>query len=313
MTQTSAPLDPTTAGVFDRIDPTIAQNRSDLHSKPSDTNVAPLKKQDGCDSDSSCELPESPPSDADDSSKIEHWKPADPQFCKEIATYYGQSKRTIQKWFVDLREIAPWFSESELRLEDDRYTPLAVELLGERYFAGSKKKWAQTLLDRSADQIETWTAAQSDPALHPDVLPPQDAPTPMNGSNEALWCNRGMVLHFGSDLDLPSIPGLIPITGDAAYLAQMQQRLQTFEQLQQQAIAQMHTQYEQAQALNAQYHEAMSLSDQLLLQEFQLRGVQLGYAALQVKQEAFKATIQAAEAGTLSTPGKPQPETTRSL
>lgn len=300
-------LDPATAELSDRIDPTIDQNRSDLHPKPSDTNVAPLKKQDGCDSVSPCELLELPPS-ADDTFKIEHWQPAEPQFCKGIAAHYGQSKRTIQKWFVDLREIAPWFSESELRLEDDRYTPLAVDLLGERYFAGSKKKWAQTLLERFADQIKSWTAAQSHSALHPDVLPPQDAPTQTNGADEALWYDRGMVLHFGSDLNPPSIPGLIPIAGDAAYLAQMQQRLQAFEQLQQQAIAQMQTQYEQAQALNAQYHEAMSLSDQLLLQEFQLKGVQLGYSALQVKQQAFKSTIQAAESGSLPLPGKSEVE-----
>lgn len=301
-------LDPATAELPNRIDPTIAQNRSDPHSKPSDTTVVPLKKQDGCDSVSPCELPQLPPSDADDSSKIEHWKPTESQFCKEIAAHYGQSKRTIQKWFVDLREIAPWLSESELRLEDDRYTPLAVELLGHRYFTGSKKKWAQTLLDRFADQIESWTAAQANPALHPDVLPPQNPPAAMDGAYDPFQRDRGMILHFGSDPNLPSIPGLVPITGDAAYLTQMQQRLQAFEQLQQQAIAQMQTQYQQAQALNAQYHEAISLSDQLLLQEFQLKGVQLGYAALQLKQEAFKATLQAAEAGTLPLPGKPQPE-----
>ncbi len=70
----------------------------------------------------------------------------------------------------------------------------------------------------------------------------------------------------------------------------------------------MQAQYQQAQSLNAQYQEATSLNDQLLLQEFQLKGVQLGYTALQLKQQAFKATIQAVEAGTLPVPGKPQAE-----
>lgn len=130
----------------------------------------------------------------------------------------------------------------------------------------------------------------------------------MDGAYHPFRCDRGMVLHFGSDPNLPSIPGLVPIIGDAAYLSQMQQRLQAFEQLQQHAIAQLQAQYKDAQALNAQYHEAMSLSDQLLLQEFQLKGVQLGYAALQLKQQAFKSTIQSAESGTLASPGKPQTE-----
>ena len=93
--------------------------------------------------------------------KIDHWKPAEPQFCKDIAAHYEQSKRTIQKWFVDLREIAPWFSEDELRLNDDRYSPLAVELLGDRYFTGSKKKWASVLTERFVDRVESWNSAQS--------------------------------------------------------------------------------------------------------------------------------------------------------
>ncbi len=97
--------------------------------------------------------------------KIDHWKPAEPQFCKEIAAHYGQSKRTIQKWFVDLREIAPWFSEAELRLSDDRYFPLAVELLGDRYFTGSKRKWASVLAERFVDRVESRNSAQSSPPV----------------------------------------------------------------------------------------------------------------------------------------------------
>ena len=93
--------------------------------------------------------------------KIDHWKPAEPQFCKDIAAHYEQSKRTIQKWFVDLREIAPWFSEAELRLSDDRYSSFAVELLGDRYFTGSKRKWASVLAERFVGRVETWNSAQS--------------------------------------------------------------------------------------------------------------------------------------------------------
>ncbi|NEQ31558.1 MAG: hypothetical protein F6K04_11210 [Leptolyngbya sp. SIO4C5] len=115
----------------------------------------------------------------------------------------------------------------------------------------------------------------------------------------------GLSVHLGSSLTLPSVSSPVPAGDDMAYLAQQQQRLAVFEAQQQQAIEQMQQQYERTQALNAQYREAISISDQLLLQEYQLRGVQLGYAALETKQQAFKATVQAAEAGTL--PGKPQP------
>lgn len=301
-------LDPATAEVFERIDPTIVQNRSYAPADASVTTAAANENLDGCESIEACNLSEALPTHGDDSLKLEHWKPAEPQYCKEIAAYYQQSKRTIQKWFIDLKEIAPWFDEQELRLSDDRYTPLAVKLLGDRYFAGSKKKWAQVLAERFVDRIKAWRLAQSSPAIRPDILPPQNEVPGMGEACESPNCDRGMVLHFGSNPALPAIPGIVPDGNDAAYLTEMQQRLQSFEQLQQQAIAQMQIQYEQAQRLNAQYHEATSLSDQLLLQEFQLKGVQLGYAALQLKQQAFKATVQSAEAGTLAVPGKPQPE-----
>ncbi|BAU16000.1 hypothetical protein LEP3755_65670 (plasmid) [Leptolyngbya sp. NIES-3755] len=297
-------LDPATAEVFERVDPAISQNRSYAHSDESATTVVASEKQDGCESTNNRESSEVSLTDVDDQSSIGHWKPAEPQYCKEIAAHYQQSKRTIQKWFVDLRELAPWLAESELRLNDDRYSPLAVDLLGDRYFAGSKKKWATILTERFSDRLETW---QSTPAIRPDVLPPQTEETDDTPSHSS-----GLFLHIGSTPTLPAIADLVPSGNDVAYLNQMQQRLQVFEQLQQDAIVQMQQQYDQAQTLNAQYHEAMSLSDQLLLKEFQLKGVQLGYAALQLKQQAFKSTIQSAESGSLSAPGKSQSENAQS-
>ncbi len=117
--------------------------------------------------------------------------------------------------------------------------------------------------------------------------------------------SEGLTLHIGCLPSLPSVASPIPVGNDAAYLTMQQQRLAVFEAQQRQALEHMQQQFQRTQALNAQYREAMSLSDQLLLHEWQLRGVQLGYSALQTKHEAFKATVQAAEAGTL--PGKPQP------
>ncbi|MCU0548679.1 MAG: hypothetical protein MUC48_04960 [Leptolyngbya sp. Prado105] len=293
MTKMIDPSDPATAQLFERVDPAIDQKASYVPSDGASTTVAANEVLNGREQDGSHTVPPA------DLREIDHWKPAEPQFCKDIAFYYGQSKRTIQKWFVDLREIAPWLKESELRLSDDRYSLLAVDLLGERYFAGSKKKWAEILTVRFVDRVE---ASQSPPIL-PDVLPPQQKESNNAGSNLP-----GLSLHIGSTLTLPPIPGLVPSGNDPSYLIKIQQRLQAFEQLQQQTIEQMQAQYQEAQDLNAQYQEAMTLNDQLLLQEFQLRGVQLGFTALHVKQQAFKSTVQAAESGSLSMPGKPEVE-----
>ncbi|NJL54506.1 hypothetical protein HC928_04400 [bacterium] len=231
--------------------------------------------------------------------KVEHWKPAEPQYCKEIAAHYGQSRRNIQKWFVNLREIAPWLSEAELRLSDDRYTPLAVELLGHRYFAGSKKKWETVLRELFADRVSA-SPKRDDVPVSPTEVMPTDSQHSARGDRLG-----GLTLHPGSSPAVPRIPSIVPPSDDTVYLTEIQQRLRAFEALQQQAIAQMQEQFQQAQALNTQYQEAISLSDQLLLQEFQLKGVQLGYTALELKHQAFKSTIQAAEAGTLPLPGKP--------
>jgi len=149
----------------DAIDFALPSERCCAPSHEDPANDATNENLDGCEQDT-CRLTPS-----DESPKVKHWKPAEPQFCKEIAVHYGQSKRNIQKWFVDLREIAPWFSEVELRLSDDRYTPLAVELLGYRYFAGSKKKWESVLRERFADRVAT--------APFPDANPDAKTPLPL--------------------------------------------------------------------------------------------------------------------------------------
>ena len=294
--------DSATAEVFERIDPATIDNLSYAPSQEPATHDGAIEILDGCEPTQEREPVKTLLTDIDDLLAIEHWKPAEPQFCKDIAAHYQQGKRTIQKWFVDLREIAYWLDEAELRLSDDRYTPLAIELLGDRYFAGSKKKWEKILTDRFVDRL----AAASTPASPEILLSPTEV-LPQKGEPTDQHPN-GLVLHLGSSLALPNIPGIVPIGNDTAYLMQTQQKLEQFEALQQQVIAQMQQQYDQAQSLNAQYQEATSLSDQLLLQEFQLKGVQLGYTALQLKQQAFKSTVQAAEAGTLPVPGKLQPE-----
>ena len=225
------------------------------------------------------------------------WQPAEPQFTKAIAHYYGVSRKSVQQWFQKVKDACPWFTEADLKLPDERHTPLCIELMGEYRTSGLPfDAWKAHLWEQNPDLVAVYQASQ----------PPQSSQqTPCSATSDRPNHIR---LHLGSSLFLPAIPSIITAGDETAYLTQIQQRMEQFEALQQQVITQMQAQYQQTQSLNAQYQEASSLNDQLLLQEFQLKGVQLGYTALHLKQQAFKATIQAAEAGTLPVLGKPQAE-----
>lgn len=227
------------------------------------------------------------------------WEPTEPQFTKAIAEYYKVSRKSVQEWFQKIKDACPWFSELDLKLPDDRYTPMAVYLMGRYRTSGLPfKSWKTQIWEENAELV---SAFQASPQSHSS----QQTGTPTIGNGDR---SSGLTLHTGSNLAVPAIPGIVAPADDTAYLTQIQQRMSEFEALQQKAIAQMQEQFQQAQVLNAHYQEATSLSDQLLLQEFQLKGVQLGYTALHLKQAAFKATIQAAESGSLPVPGKPQTE-----
>lgn len=230
---------------------------------------------------------------------------------KELADEYEVSDRTVQTWFKTVTAAYPWIEPEALKTGKSaktRYTPLCQALIAEyRALASnvSEEDWITSIHAANPEKLSTipTTQKQDDVPLSPAQVLPQENDQSRNGDRPG-----GMVLHIGSSLSLPPIPGIVNPGNDTAYLTQTQQRLQQFEAMQQQVLAQMQQQQEEAEALNAQYQEAISLSDQLLLQEFQLKGVQLGYTALQLKQQAFKATVQAAEAGTLPAPGKPYSE-----
>lgn len=223
--------------------------------------------------------------DGGTNSQLPIWRPTEPQFTKAIAEYYGVSRKSVQQWFQKVKEACPWFAEMDLKLADDRYTPLCIELMGDYRISGLPlEAWKAQIWEQNPELVVAFQASQP----HASSTQPPDTPT-------------GLSLHDHSGL--PTIASLVE--GDeAAYLSQMQNRLQRFEQHHQQVLTQMQKRFQQSQELNAQYQEALSLSDQLLLQEFQLKGVQLGYTALELKQQAFKATVQAAEAGNLPSLGK---------
>lgn len=284
-----------TSQVFPASDATdfaLPSESSYVPSCESAANDAENEKCDGCEQDSPRLTP------VDELLKIDHWKPGEPQFCKEIAAHYGQSKRNIQKWFVDLREIVPWFSESELRLSDDRYTPLAVELLGRRYFAGSKKKWELVLRELFADQVESWNSAQSEPAIRPEVLPRED--------------------QLSSNEDRPPLPSvdrtaagsLVP-TG-SNYLSALEEEELELQQLEAEELAllgRMSGNLERLEQNQSQWQRTNDLRRQRLLRQTRLEA-----AALATELEAeFEETLRESQYNIRrGNVGKPPAEAPRS-
>lgn len=164
-----------TAEFVSAIDSATAPNRSydpsyDPSHEPT-ANVAANKNLDGC------ERFEIISTAVDELLAIEIWKPAQPQYCKEICAHYDVTNRTVQKWFIKIIEACPWFSESELRLPDDRYTPLCIELMGDYHASGLiARKWGAKMAQRFVDRVSVAPVVRSvqaeAPAIRPDVLPP---------------------------------------------------------------------------------------------------------------------------------------------
>jgi hypothetical protein len=98
---------------------------------------------------------------------------------------------------------------------------------------------------------------QDDVPLSLTEVLPQFADTPSVHGDRPRPGSGGMLLHIGSSLALPSIPSIITPGNDTAYLTQVQQRLQQFEALQQQAIIQL----EQQRQENDCFFIAMSHAD----------------------------------------------------
>jgi hypothetical protein len=231
--------------------------------------------------------------DVGDALSLEPWLPTDPQFCKDIAAHYQQSKRTIQKWFVDLREIAPWFTESELRLHDDRYTPLAVKLLGDRYFAGSKKLWAEELATQYADRVADWNATQSEPAIRPDVLPPH---------NES------------STGDRPAASESLLPTG-RTFLNALQEEeaeLSAVEARELVLIGRMGEGLTRLTHASQQWQQASQLRRQRLLRETRLEAASLAVELEEEFENTLRETQYHIQHGNVPMPGKPPSPTPRS-
>lgn len=90
------------------------------------------------------------------------WRPTEPQFTKAIAQYYGVSRKSVQQWYQKVKEACPWFAEVDLKLPDERYTPLCIELMGSYRTAGLPfDAWKAQLWEQNPDLVAAYQSAQS--------------------------------------------------------------------------------------------------------------------------------------------------------
>ncbi|MBM0744989.1 hypothetical protein JOY44_26070 (plasmid) [Phormidium sp. CLA17] len=90
------------------------------------------------------------------------WRPAEPQFTKAIAQYYGVSRKSVQQWFQKVKDACPWFTETDLKLPDERYTPLCIELMGGyRTSELPFEAWKAQLWEQNPDLVTAYHASTS--------------------------------------------------------------------------------------------------------------------------------------------------------
>lgn len=114
------------------------------------------------------------------------WRPAEPQFTKAIAQYYGVSRKSVQQWFQKVKDACPWFAETDLKLPDERYTPLCIELMGGYRTSGLLfEAWKAQLWEQNPDLVAAYQASQSQnqtadpPAIAAITLRESDVPLPV--------------------------------------------------------------------------------------------------------------------------------------
>lgn len=114
------------------------------------------------------------------------WRPTGPQFTKAIAQYYGVSRKSVQQWFQKVKDACPWFTETDLKLPDERYTPLCIELMGGYRTSGLPfEAWKAQLWEQNPDLVAAYqaSAAQNQtadpPATAAITIRESDVPLPV--------------------------------------------------------------------------------------------------------------------------------------
>lgn len=112
------------------------------------------------------------------------WRPSEPQFTKAIAEYYGVSRKSVQQWFQKVKDACPWFTEADLKLPDERYTPLCIELMGGYRTSGLPfEAWKAQLWEQNPDLVAAYQSSVSQ--NHP-VDPPVTAAITLRESDVPL-------------------------------------------------------------------------------------------------------------------------------
>lgn len=113
------------------------------------------------------------------------WQPTEPQFTKAIAEYYGVSRKSVQQWFLKIKEACPWFAEVDLKLLDGRYTPLCIELMGDYRTTGLPfEAWKARIWEQNPDLVTSYQSASQTPPQTPQnpagiTIRPSDAIIPV--------------------------------------------------------------------------------------------------------------------------------------
>lgn len=102
------------------------------------------------------------------------WEPTEPQFTKAIAEYYGVSRKSVQEWFQKVKEACPWCNESDLKMPDDRYTPMTISLMGRYRTSGLPfKAWkAQIWKENPALSEQFLNVSKTEADTDTKVVPP---------------------------------------------------------------------------------------------------------------------------------------------
>ena len=274
---------------------TPEQDYAPLHK--SRTNDAANRDLDVCEQDfSDCEQPEARLTDVDELLAIQIWKPAEPQFCRAICAHYGVKPRTVQKWFDKIAEACPWFSESELRLPDDRYTPLCVELMGDYRASGLiARKWSVKIAERFTDRVAAANAPKPESsAIHPDVLPPMGA-----GSQNG---------------DRSSTGGSLVPTGNSflAALEEEEAELLEIEAKELRLLGRMGEGLSRLTHASSQWDRANQLRKQRLLRQTRLEAASLAVELEEEFENTLRETQYQIQRGNIPVPGKPPSESPQS-
>ncbi len=216
--------------------------------------------------------------------EIPLWQPTEPQFTKAIATYYGVSRKSVQQWFQKVKDACPWFIEADLKLPDERYTPLCVELMGRYRTAGlSFEAWKAQVWEQNPDLVTAYQASQSQPSFSPIY----DRPIT---SSSLVPTGRNFLMA----------------------LEEEQAELQKIEASELQLLQRMSDGFDRLTHASAQWNQANDLRRQRLLRLTRLEAASLAVELEEEFENTLRETQYQIQRGNLPTLGKPPVEAPRS-